>query len=70
MVKKGQAVKSAGKSAGKGVGGRGGKAVTGKIRYSKSLRAGLTFPVTRVRRHLKAGRYAERIGQGAAIYMG
>jgi histone H2A len=54
---------------GKGKGGRG-KAVkksgSGKSRSSK---AGLQFPVGRIARHLKKGRYASRIGAGAPVYM-
>lgn len=36
---------------------------------SKSERSGLNFPVGRIRRFLKQGRYAKRVGQGAAIYL-
>ena len=36
---------------------------------SRSTRSGLTFPVGRIHRFLKKGRYAERIGTGAAVYM-
>jgi histone H2A len=36
---------------------------------SKSLRAGLQFPVGRVHRHLKEKHVAERVGSGAPIYM-
>lgn len=49
-----------------GKGGRGNK--TGK-KVTKSLRAGLTFPVARTGRYLKEGRYATRVGVGAAVYM-
>ncbi|KAM7478216.1 hypothetical protein LguiA_026429 [Lonicera macranthoides] len=51
----------------KGAGGRRGgerkKAVT------KSVKAGLQFPVGRIARYLKKGRYAQRIGVGAPIYL-
>ncbi|XP_031253844.1 probable histone H2A.5 [Pistacia vera] len=51
----------------KGAGGRGGgerkKAVT------KSIKAGLQFPVGRIARYLKKGRYAQRTGTGAPVYM-
>ncbi|KFO83451.1 hypothetical protein N320_07883, partial [Buceros rhinoceros silvestris] len=55
--------------------GRGKKqAVAGKtgaaVKQSKSARAGLQFPVGRVYRLLKRGNYADRIGLGAAIYLG
>lgn len=36
---------------------------------SRSMRAGLQFPVGRVQRHLRAGRYAGRLTGGAAIYL-
>jgi len=36
---------------------------------SRSSRAGLTFPVGRVHRFLKQGSYAERIGDGAPVYL-
>ncbi|NWY77094.1 H2A2B protein, partial [Erithacus rubecula] len=36
---------------------------------SRSARAGLQFPVGRVSRHLRRGKYADRIGSGAAIYL-
>lgn len=51
----------------KGAAGRNGgqrkKAVT------KSLKAGLQFPVGRIARFLKKGRYAQRMGTGAPIFM-
>ncbi|KAL7410340.1 histone-fold-containing protein [Mrakia frigida] len=40
-----------------------------KKRHSKSARAGLVFPVGRVLRHLKKGRFARRVALGAAIYL-
>lgn len=40
-----------------------------KKAVSKSARAGLQFPVGRICRFMKAGRYADRIGTGAPIYM-
>merc|ERR550514_2191594 len=49
-------------------GGKGkGKASAAKA-VSRSARAGLQFPVGRVARHMKAGRYAARIGAGAPVY--
>ncbi|RUO96306.1 histone-fold-containing protein [Jimgerdemannia flammicorona] len=36
---------------------------------SRSARAGLQFPVGRVNRMLKKGRYAPRIGAGAPVYL-
>ncbi|GLT47651.1 hypothetical protein SLA2020_213310 [Shorea laevis] len=40
-----------------------------KKAVSKSVKAGLQFPVGRVARFLKRGRYAERYGAGAPIYL-
>lgn len=36
---------------------------------SQSSRAGLQFPVGRVRRLLKMGHFSERVGAGAAVYL-
>jgi len=36
---------------------------------SKSMKAGLQFPVGRITRFLKKGRYAQRLGGGAPVYM-
>ena len=36
---------------------------------SRSAKAGLQFPVGRIGRFLKKGRYAKRIGGGAPVYM-
>lgn len=52
---------------GKGKGGRG--KVKGKS-VPRSARAGLQFPVGRISRFLRKGRYAQRIGGGAAVYLG
>ena len=49
--------------AGKGKGGRGSKQI------SSSSKAGLQFPVGRVRRYLRKGKYASRVGAGAPVYM-
>ena len=49
---------------GKGKGGRG-----DKKSQSQSSKAGLSFPVARVGRYLKQGRYAERVGAGAPVYL-
>ena len=51
---------------GKGKGGRGKS--SGKS-SSRSAKAGLQFPVGRVNRFLKAGRYSGRIGGGAPVYL-
>ncbi|GMG99732.1 hypothetical protein Nepgr_001572 [Nepenthes gracilis] len=51
----------------KGAGGRrGGQR---KKAIQKSARAGLQFPVGRIARYLKKGRYAQRTGTGAPIYL-
>ena len=54
--------------AGKGKSGRGKKSGSGKSK-SRSSRAGLQFPVGRMHRFLKNGRYAKRVGAGAPVYM-
>ena len=42
----------------------------GKKKYqSRSARAGITFPIGRISRYLKYGRYAKRTSGAAAIYM-
>ena len=46
-----------------------GKAAGGKKAVSRSAKAGLQFPVGRVARYLKKGKYAERIGAGAPVYL-
>ena len=46
-----------------------GKGKTGKKATSRSAKAGLQFPVGRVARYLKAGKYATRVGAGAPVYM-
>ena len=51
---------------GKGKGGKGGggRGKTGTKATSKSSKAGLQFPVGRIGRYLKKGKYATRIGAG------
>jgi len=58
----------AGKSGGKGGRGGKGKAAGGKTQ-SRSARAGLQFPVGRISRFLRRGRYAARVGGGAPVYL-
>ncbi|KAL5706741.1 hypothetical protein ACHQM5_024887 [Ranunculus cassubicifolius] len=50
-------------AAGRKAGGPKKKSVT------KSVKAGLTFPVGRLARFLKKGRYAQRVGVGAPVYL-
>ncbi|KAI5413378.1 hypothetical protein KIW84_057824 [Lathyrus oleraceus] len=52
----------------KGAGGRKGGGPRKKS-VTKSVRAGLQFPVGRIGRFLKKGRYAQRVGTGAPIYL-
>ena len=52
---------------GKGQKGARGKKVTGS--KTKSAKAGLTFPVARLGRFLRKGRFAKRVGAGAPVYM-
>jgi len=57
-----------GKSGGKS-GGRGKGKSSGAKAQSRSARAGLQFPVGRVSRFLRKGRYAARVGGGAPVYL-
>ncbi|XP_057458746.1 histone H2A.1-like [Lotus japonicus] len=52
----------------KGVGGRK-KGGLKKKPVSRSMKAGLQFPVGRIGRYLKKGRYAKRVGTSASVYM-
>ncbi|XP_009374659.2 probable histone H2A.2 [Pyrus x bretschneideri] len=51
--------------------GAGGRRAGGpkKKPVTRSVRAGLQFPVGRIGRYLKHGRYAQRIGTGAPVYL-
>jgi histone H2A len=40
-----------------------------KKAVTRSVKAGLQFPVGRVGRFLKKGRYAQRVGSGAPVYL-
>eukprot|EP00004_Rigifila_ramosa_P012056 TRINITY_DN2587_c1_g1_i5.p2 TRINITY_DN2587_c1_g1~~TRINITY_DN2587_c1_g1_i5.p2 ORF type:complete len:163 (+),score=48.14 TRINITY_DN2587_c1_g1_i5:50-490(+) len=51
---------------GKKIVGKAAKTGTSKTRSS---RAGLQFPVGRIHRHLRNGRYASRTGAGAPVYL-
>ncbi|KAL0459598.1 UNVERIFIED_CONTAM: Histone H2AX [Sesamum latifolium] len=50
----------------KSVGGRG-KSKSKSV--SRSSKAGLQFPVGRIARFLKKGRYAQRVGSGSPVYL-
>ncbi len=57
-------------AAGAGKGGKGGRGKTeGKKTQSQSSKAGLQFPVGRISRFLKKGKYAARVGAGAPVYL-
>lgn len=58
-------------SGGKGKRGAGGRKGGGpkKKPVSRSVKAGLQFPVGRIGRYLKKGRYAQRVGTGAPVYL-
>ncbi|CAI0468064.1 unnamed protein product [Linum tenue] len=43
--------------------------VKDKKSTTRSTKAGLQFPVGRVARFLKTGKYAERVGAGAPVYL-
>ncbi|KAJ5071595.1 histone h2a [Anaeramoeba ignava] len=36
---------------------------------SRSIKAGLEFPVGRIHRHLREGKFANRVGAGAPVYL-
>ena len=57
----------AGGKGGKGKGGRGKDSRSRAV--SKSAKAGLQFPVGRIARFMKEGKFAERVGAGAPVYM-
>ena len=42
---------------------------SGKKSVTKSAKAGLQFPVGRVARFLRKGRYAPRVGAGSSVYL-
>lgn len=53
-----------------GKGGKGGRGkADGKKSQTKSVKAGLQFPVGRIGRFLKKGKYASRVGAGAPVYL-
>ncbi|KAJ7522309.1 hypothetical protein O6H91_16G082800 [Diphasiastrum complanatum] len=47
----------------------GGRGKSSKKAVSRSSKAGLQFPVGRIARYLKAGKYATRVGSGAPVYL-
>jgi histone H2A len=49
--------------------GSSGRKAGGKKAVSRSAKAGLQFPVGRIARFLKKGKYAERVGAGAPVYL-
>ncbi|XP_062210786.1 histone H2A [Phragmites australis] len=51
--------------------GAAGRKVGGPRKKSvpRSVKAGLQFPVGRIGRYLKKGRYAQRVGSGAPVYL-
>jgi histone H2A len=49
--------------------GKGGRGKTDAKAQSRSSRAGLQFPVGRIARYLKQGKFAERVGAGAPVYL-
>ena len=55
---------------GKGKGGRGKGKSKSSGSTSSASKAGLQFPVARLNRYLRKGKYASRVGVGAGVYMG
>ncbi|KAE8774447.1 Histone H2A [Hordeum vulgare] len=63
-------------ASGTGAGAKGKKGAAGrkaggprKKSVTRSVKAGLQFPVGRIGRYLKKGRYAKRVGTGAPVYL-
>ena len=54
---------------GKGAKSKGARGAKKGGSKTKSTKAGLTFPVGRMGRFLRKGRYAKRVGAGAPVYM-
>jgi histone H2A len=46
-----------------------GKGKSSKKAVSRSAKAGLQFPVGRIARYLKVGKFATRVGAGAPVYL-
>ena len=46
-----------------------GKGKSAKKSVTKSAKAGLQFPVGRIARYLKKGKFASRVGAGAPVYL-
>ena len=49
--------------------GKGGRARKAGAKTSSSSKAGIQFPVARMRRYLKQGRYGKNVGAGAGVYL-
>ena len=67
MAPKSKAAAPAAAAGGKG--GKGGRGADGKKSQTRSSKAGLQFPVGRIGRYLKRGKYATRVGAGAPVYL-
>jgi len=52
-----------------GKGGKSGRGASAKKSQTKSAKAGLQFPVGRISRFLKKGKFATRVGAGAPVYL-
>jgi len=53
----------------KGAAGRRSGGGPKKKPVSRSVKSGLQFPVGRIGRYLKKGRYSKRVGTGAPVYL-
>jgi len=58
-----------GKVSGKSKSGKSSGVDPSKSQQSRSVKAGLQFPVGRIHRLLKRGNYAQRVGAGAPVYL-
>ena len=59
----------AGKGKGKISTSGGGRGKSTQKGVSRSSKAGLQFPVGRIARYLRQGKYSERVGAGAPVYL-
>ena len=46
-----------------------GKGKTTSVRFSKSQKAGLNFPVARVSRYMKKGKFADHVASKASVFL-
>jgi hypothetical protein len=69
MKERGRSIDDVKKRVLKGTGSSGRGNLKRKQKVSQLLRAGLVFPVGRIARKLKEGRYAAHVGAGAPVFL-